>query len=301
MQNLGVSLVTLGQGIPFLHAGMEMLRSKSLDRNSYNSGDWFNKLDFTYQSNNFGVGLPPAGDNQSNWPLMQPLLANPALTPATGDIAGAVDHARETLAIRKSTKLFRLRTAAEINSRVRFHNTGPGQVPGLIVMSVSDDDGAIDRTIEKVVVAFNADVVPVDFTVPALAGVPLVLHPLQAASADPVVRGSAFAAATGTLTVPERTAAVFWAVRPLTEQLDLLIADVEALVAGGTLNGGNGNALTAKLRNAQKKIEQGKPGPAANMLGAFVNQVEAFVNAGKLTSEQGAALIAAAEEVIAQL
>ena len=50
----------LGQGIPFFHAGDELLRSKSLDRNSYNSGDWFNKLDFTYQSNNWGVGLPPA-------------------------------------------------------------------------------------------------------------------------------------------------------------------------------------------------------------------------------------------------
>jgi hypothetical protein len=31
------------QGIPFFHAGDEILRSKSLDRDSYNSGDWFNK------------------------------------------------------------------------------------------------------------------------------------------------------------------------------------------------------------------------------------------------------------------
>ena len=71
-----------GQGIPFFHAGVELLRSKSLDRNSYNSGDWFNKLDFTYQSNNWGVGLPPAPDNQGQWPLMRPLLANPDLRPA---------------------------------------------------------------------------------------------------------------------------------------------------------------------------------------------------------------------------
>ena len=60
MQNLGMSLVGFGQGIPFFHAGVELLRSKSLDRNSYNSGDWFNKLDFTYGSNNWGVG-PAAG------------------------------------------------------------------------------------------------------------------------------------------------------------------------------------------------------------------------------------------------
>jgi pullulanase len=31
---------------------VELLRSKSLDRNSFNSGDWFNKLDWTYQSAN---------------------------------------------------------------------------------------------------------------------------------------------------------------------------------------------------------------------------------------------------------
>lgn len=35
--------VSLLQGIPFFHAGDEMLRSKSLDRDSYNSGDWFNR------------------------------------------------------------------------------------------------------------------------------------------------------------------------------------------------------------------------------------------------------------------
>ena len=36
--------------------------------------DWFNKLDFTYLSNNWGVGLPPAQDNMTNWPVMAPLL-----------------------------------------------------------------------------------------------------------------------------------------------------------------------------------------------------------------------------------
>jgi hypothetical protein len=27
-----------------------------MDRDSYDAGDWFNKLDYSYQSNNFGVG-----------------------------------------------------------------------------------------------------------------------------------------------------------------------------------------------------------------------------------------------------
>src|SRR5207237_750291 len=85
VQNLGMSLLAFSQGIPFFHAGVEVLRSKSGDRNSYNSGDWFNKLDFTYATNNWGVGLPPAGDNQNQWPILAPLLANPALKPAPGE------------------------------------------------------------------------------------------------------------------------------------------------------------------------------------------------------------------------
>ncbi|MCB1054338.1 MAG: pullulanase-type alpha-1,6-glucosidase, partial [Acidobacteria bacterium] len=46
MQNLGNSIVALGQGIPFFHAGQDLLRSKSMDRDSYNSGDWFNQIDW---------------------------------------------------------------------------------------------------------------------------------------------------------------------------------------------------------------------------------------------------------------
>jgi hypothetical protein len=34
------SLLVLAQGVPFIHAGDDLLRSKSLDRDSYNSGAW---------------------------------------------------------------------------------------------------------------------------------------------------------------------------------------------------------------------------------------------------------------------
>src|SRR4029077_20529142 len=56
-QNLGADLVLLAQGVPFVQAGQDLLRSKSLDGNSYNSGDWFNRIDWSMQSNNWGVGL----------------------------------------------------------------------------------------------------------------------------------------------------------------------------------------------------------------------------------------------------
>ncbi len=69
------------QGVPFYAAGDELLRSKSLDRDSYNSGDWFNRLDWTGDTHNFGVGLPVATKNAPAWDVMRPLLANPALKP----------------------------------------------------------------------------------------------------------------------------------------------------------------------------------------------------------------------------
>jgi hypothetical protein len=39
VSGLCLALVTLGQGVPFIHAGDDLLRSKSLDRDSYNSGE----------------------------------------------------------------------------------------------------------------------------------------------------------------------------------------------------------------------------------------------------------------------
>jgi pullulanase-type alpha-1,6-glucosidase len=207
MQNLGMSLVAFGQGIPFFHAGVDMLRSKSLDRNSYNSGDWFNTLDFGYATNNWGVGLPPAPDNQGHWPVFGPLLANPDLKPSAEHIAAAREHFREVLRIRASTRLFRLGSGEAIRERLRFHNTGPGQTPGLLVMSVAGDD---ERGKEQVVVLWNATPQPLTFQDDAFTRRTLKLHPVQRDSADPVVRRSTFDRATGTFTVPGRTAAVFW-------------------------------------------------------------------------------------------
>jgi pullulanase/glycogen debranching enzyme len=112
----------LGQGVPFTHAGSDLLRSKSLDRNSFNSGDWFNQLDFTYQANNFGVGLPVASGNEGDWPVMRPLLADPALVPGASDIEMSTALYQELLRIRYSSPLFRLHTATEVQSRLAFYN-----------------------------------------------------------------------------------------------------------------------------------------------------------------------------------
>ena len=56
------------------------------------AGDWFNRLDWSLQSNNFGVGLPPATKNKGSWGLHRPLLADPALRPSPALIAHAKAH-----------------------------------------------------------------------------------------------------------------------------------------------------------------------------------------------------------------
>ena len=75
-QNIAATLPLLSQGIPFLQAGGDIIRSKSMDRNSYDSGDWFNFVDFTKNTNNWHVGLPLAQDNESAWESIRALIAN---------------------------------------------------------------------------------------------------------------------------------------------------------------------------------------------------------------------------------
>ena len=86
MQTLALATTVFSQAVSFWHAGGDILRSKSLDRNSYDSGDWFNILDWSYATNGFGRGLPPRPDNEAKWTYMRPLLADPAFVPTTADI-----------------------------------------------------------------------------------------------------------------------------------------------------------------------------------------------------------------------
>jgi pullulanase len=208
MHNLGLNIVLLSQGVPFFQSGDDLLRSKSLDRNSYNSGDWFNRLDFTYQTNNWGVGLPPEADNGDRWDEMRPLLADPNRVATPEDIEAARQNFLEFLQIRRSSPLFRLQTAEQINAMLTFQNTGDEQIPGLIVMTLTDSEG-IDPNYSTVVVLINAQPESVEFTDAQFADMALELHPVLVNSADPVVRDSAFDAASATFTVPGRTAAVF--------------------------------------------------------------------------------------------
>lgn len=209
VQNLGAAINMLSQGVPFFHAGQEILRSKSMDRDSYNAGDWFNRLDYSYQSNNFGVGLPMAGPNGANWDIMSPILANPLIKPDTASIVSARDYFIDLLEIRKDTSLFRLRTAQDVIERVKFHNTGPQQVAGLIAMSINGHRYA-DAKYKSVTVFFNVDKAAKDMTIAEMQGRRLSVHKVQRKStSDALAKTASFDPATGTFRIPPRTTVVF--------------------------------------------------------------------------------------------
>jgi pullulanase len=208
VQILGAATVAFSQGIAYYHAGVDTLRSKSLDRNSYDSGDWFNRLDWTYADNNFGVGLPKAPDNSADWGLLQPVLAQAGIKPAAADIAWTRDAFRDLLKIRQSTTLLRLRTAADIRDRLTFHNLGGTQVPTVLAGHVRGS-GYAGAGYAELAYFINVGTTAETLTIPALAGKAFVLHPVHASGADRRAASARYSAGAGAFTVPARTAVVF--------------------------------------------------------------------------------------------
>ncbi|MGC0332407.1 pullulanase-type alpha-1,6-glucosidase [Streptomyces sp. SAI-170] len=197
MQVLAMATATLSQGPALSQAGTDLLRSKSLDRNSFDSGDWFNAIHWNCaDGNGFGRGLPPAADNAAKWPFAKPLLAK--LKVGCEQIQGASAAYQDLLKIRTTEQAFSLGTAEQVQAQLSFPLSGTEETPGVITMSLGD-----------LVVVFNATPQEQRQQVSALAGTGYGLHPVQASGADPVVKNAAYAQESGTFTVPARTVAVF--------------------------------------------------------------------------------------------
>ena len=210
MNTVSLATTALAQTPSFWHAGADLLRSKSLNRDSYDSGDWFNELDWTGEDNGFGHGLPPEQVNSAKWPYMKPLLADPALKPSAAQAQQASAMAQDLLELRFSSPLFRLGSADLINEKVSFPVSGTDAAhPGVVVMRIDDTVGAdVDPALRGLVVVINASPERVEQEVPGLTGT-AHLSPVQANGADPVVRQSSYDEGSATLTVPARTVAVF--------------------------------------------------------------------------------------------
>ncbi|MCW8331260.1 pullulanase-type alpha-1,6-glucosidase [Photobacterium sp. SDRW27] len=211
MQNVANSTVVLSQGVPFFQLGVSLLRSKSMQRDSYNSGDWYNKVDFNLDnpelSNNWNVGLPRKDKDGANYPIIKEVIANSQTQPSREQILLADEQFKELLKIRTSSKLFHLDTTEQVSARVDFHNTGTDQIPGVIVMSIDDGTGLddLDANLDAAVIVVNSTVGPKTMQVDGSEG--FVLHDVQQQSADGVVKSASFAH--GEFTVPALTTAVF--------------------------------------------------------------------------------------------
>ena len=211
VQILGAAVVAFSQGVAYFHAGVDLLRSKSFDKNSFDSGDWFNRLDWTAADNGFGAGLPPWPDNGALWELERPLLADAALKPTPADIAWTRDAFRDLLRIRASTPLFHLATSAEVRRRISFPASGPAQEP-TVIAELIDGSGLAGAKFGAVLVLLNADKQPHALDLPALRGRGWQLHPVHlgphAADAR-IAQEARVDDATGAFVLPERSAVVF--------------------------------------------------------------------------------------------
>jgi pullulanase-type alpha-1,6-glucosidase len=207
MQNLGLATNMMAQGIPFFHMGSDIIRSKSMERDSYDSGDWFNAVDFSLEDSTWARGLPREDKDGNNWFLVKQAFANEETYTDKDDRAFASDVFKEFLTIRKNNSLFHLPTSLAVQQRVDFHNTGADQIPGVIVMSINDGKGLIDRdeNVDAIVVVINASDVTQGVAVAQAEG--FELHPIQQASVDGLVQRASFS--DGEFRVPGLSVAVF--------------------------------------------------------------------------------------------
>lgn len=202
-----LSFALFAQGIPFIHMGSEFMRSKSFLRDSYDYGDWFNRVDFSKQTNHYNIGLPPRDKDQKNWPLIKEVLQGHQGRDyvETKHIEYSAKVFEEMVALRMSSPLFRLTTAEDIIEKVSFLNVDKQQL-GLLVMKLDDTQGKLtDDNAKTLMVIFNISNEAKTFSYPEASD--YKLHPIQREGIDEMLKQSV-ADSTG-FTVPALSSVVF--------------------------------------------------------------------------------------------
>lgn len=205
LQSLAFTL--FAQGIPFIHMGSEFMRSKSFLRDSYDYSDWFNRVDFSKQSNHYNVGLPPAEKDQDNWPLITEVIkghqGRDQVSPKHIQFSAKVFE--EMLALRMNSPLFRLTTSSAIIDKVSFLNTDNKQ-SGLLVMKLDDTQGeSVDDNVSGMMVIFNTSAKTQQFSYAEAQN--YQLHTIQQKGVDEVVKQAT--ATTKGFSVPPLSTVVF--------------------------------------------------------------------------------------------
>jgi pullulanase-type alpha-1,6-glucosidase len=202
-----LSFTLFAQGIPFIHMGSEFMRSKSFLRDSYDYGDWFNRVDFSKQTNHYNVGLPPKDKDEDNWPLIKEVLKGHQGRDHVDakDIEFSAKVFEEMIALRMSSPLFRLTTAKDIIDKVSFLNIENRQV-GLLVMKLDDTKGRpVDDKFDSLIVIFNTSSEPQTFAYSKAKN--YQLHPIQQSGSDKSLKNSV--ADSKGFTVPALSTVIF--------------------------------------------------------------------------------------------
>jgi pullulanase len=231
--NVSLSIPLLSQGIPSVQMGADLLRSKSMSRDSNAGGDWINRVDFTQQSNNWNVALPIALSDEEK---AIELLMDSNIQVYSDNIANSAALFKEFLQIRKSSPLFTLANAEDVIDRIGFHNNGADRLHNVIAMSIDDGIGCmntrlnflgecgeedqradLDANTDAIFVVINGSESEQTFKLPTNADFVLQesgtfeLHDIQKYSTDVATQSAYFSASDlgNKLVVPALTTAVF--------------------------------------------------------------------------------------------
>lgn len=128
MHKLSLSIVLTSQGISFLHAGTEFLRTKQGNENSFNSGDSINAIDWNLKTINKSV----------------------------------MDYVKGLVSMRKAHPAFRMTTADQIRDNLSFVENTP---PGIVAYSINGE--AMKDSWKKIFVVFNGNNTPQNIQLPS--------------------------------------------------------------------------------------------------------------------------------------
>jgi pullulanase len=127
MVQLALSIVLTAQGVPFLHAGTEFLRSKQGIENSYKSNDSINAIHWDQRSEH----------------------------------ADLVDYIRQLIQIRQTHPAFRLRTTQQLQQVVQFDEQAPA---GSVVYQLNGS--LVNDSWKRIWIAYNGNAAPVTHQLP---------------------------------------------------------------------------------------------------------------------------------------
>ena len=211
MNTVSLATTAFAQGIGFWHAGTDLLRSKSLDRNSLRLRRLVQPDRLVPGRVHLGLGPAAARRQRDQVGIHAPVAGRPrpgagrrptSTRPPTGRPSCCGSEA--------SSPLFRLDSAADDPAPASGSRWAGRQTPGVIVMTLDDTAGRdLDRRWER----HRGGLQRLGRGRPprrcrARPGRSYALHPVQASGGDPVVKGAHYAGG-GAFTVPARTVAVF--------------------------------------------------------------------------------------------